>query len=50
MCFQFIGSRRTTEEEYIHGENVFMGRSGFRQKKKFEYPPKMKVDHGEKYI
>jgi hypothetical protein len=54
MCFQFIGSRRTTEEEYIHGENVFVGssenRSGFRQQKKIEYPPKMAVDHGERYI
>jgi len=52
MCFQFIGSRRTPEEEDIPDENVFMGlsenRSGFRQQKKYEYRPKMTADHGEK--
>jgi hypothetical protein len=54
VCFQFIGSSRTTEEEDIHDENVFIGstenRSGFRQQKKFEYRTKMPVDHGEKYV
>ena len=52
MCFQFVGSRRTTEEDDIHDETVFMGgtenRSGNRQQKKFEYRPKMTADHGEK--
>jgi hypothetical protein len=52
MCFQFVGSRRVTEEEDIHDENVFLGntenRSGLRQQRKFEYPPKMTADRGEK--
>jgi hypothetical protein len=52
MCFQFIGSRRTPEEERIHDENFYMGsnenRSGFRQQNKFEYRPKMTADNGEK--
>jgi hypothetical protein len=52
VCFQYIGSRRTPEEEDIHDENVFMGstdnRSGFRQQKKYEYGPIRTADHGEK--
>jgi len=52
VCFQYIESRRITEEEDIQDENVYMGstgnRSSFREQKEFEYQPKMTADHGRK--